>query len=183
MNLHEPTTDDEVPAGEWDDREEDRMTRKSSSSVETGLDVDRLRTSQYNALLDLVNKQINGVIGKAIFLQRRQAFIEKMIILESVLYLISNSVSTLVGTTESSARVEIMYFFFSLGIIFACLGLAIKWLKSKQEREIESYRTILCDMIELYDQDAWLTIERERMMLPSHVLAYGFFRGINKKNN
>ncbi len=172
-NSHEP-----VPP-----QNEEIMSSSSSSSTESGLDVHNLRRSQYNNLLILVNEQIKGVIGKAIFLQRRQAFIEKMIILESILYLISNSISNLVGTSDTESRVPIMYFFFSLGVVFACLGLAIKWLKSRQEKEIDSYRTILCDMIELYDQDAWLTIERERMLLPSHVLAYGFFRGINKKNN
>lgn len=192
MTNTEPVTADEVvsPSTLRKLRKEHKHSTSISVAVDDsqsdeGLDVERLPSIQYNKLLLKVETQIQGVIKQAIFLQKRQFLIERIVISESIIFLVVNSMSSLIGASDvkPTIRIAFMYFFFAAGVIFSCLGLVVKWLKSKQDKDIDSYRNILKDLVELYDQDAWYAIERERMDLPSSVLAGGFFRGINKKSS
>lgn len=147
-----------------------------------GLDVERLPTDKYEVVVSKVEKQIDNIIHQAIILQKNELIIDKLIFYESIVYLVSSSISNTIGASsiDEFARIVIMYIFLGMNILFSCFGLYIKWLKSKHIKDINSYRDVLKELIIRYEQDAWLAIENSRMELPPEVLAHGFFRGINK---
>ena len=151
-------------------------------STDSGLDVSKLPTDKYEVVISKVETQINNIITQAIFLQNREILIDKLIFYESIVYLISSSMSNTIGASkiDSNIRMVIMYIFLGLNIIFSCFGLYIKWLKSRHMKDINSYRDVLKELVMSYGQDAWLAIENSRMGLPPEVLAQGFFHGINK---
>lgn len=132
-------------------------------------------------VIDLVKHQILGIIKQAIKLQKRKELIDKLIFYESIVYLITSSVSNIVGASdiEESSRIIVMYGFLALGILFSCFALFIKWLKTRHSKDINSYRDILKELVGRYGEDAWVAIERGRMELPPEVIAAGFFRGIS----
>lgn len=158
-----------------------RRSPTPPESTPSELDVARLPTEQYEAIIKLVEEQIKKVVEQALFLQSRGCLIERIVFIESIVYLITTSVSTLLGAADISQSVKkvAMYVFFAMGVIFSCFGLWIKHLKQKQDKDIDAYRAVLLDLIHHYEQDAWLAIERERMALPAHVSAKGFFRGLS----
>jgi hypothetical protein len=152
----------------------------SEKSKDSGLDVERLPSTEYNNVMLLVEGQIQGVIKQALFLQKRGLLIERIVFAESVIYLVFSSVSSLIGASDidASIRAIFMYIFFALGVCFSCVGLFIKWLKGRQDHDIDAYRNILIELVTNYKQDAFLSIEKNRLQLPPEVLAQGFFRGI-----
>ena len=160
-----------------------KSDKKSTSSEGSGLAVDRLPTDKYESIILKVEEQIRGIIGQALFLQKRGLLIERIVFSESITFLVVNSVSNLIGAAkmDDSTKIIFMYIFFSLGIVFSCIGLFVKWLKSRQDRDIDNYRNILKELVHHYEQDAWFAVERERMSLPPEVLSQGFFRGITKE--
>ena len=153
------------------------------SSTRAGLHVEDLPDTNYENLMQIIDEQIKKTIGKAMDLQRRQELVDKILIMESVWFLIMNSTSTRLGTAELDdyTRAIILNILFGVGIISSCASMAIKWLRARHEKEIDGYRAILKEIVTRYGQDAWLAIERERMALPAKILAAGFFRGLDNE--
>lgn len=160
------------------------VTKEATSSINDGLDVTKLPSREYEIVMQVVEQQIKSIITAAIGLQSRSQIIEKIVLFESAVWMIVNSITTQIGNSvkDELTRQMFMYVFFGIGIILSVIGLLIKWLKQKQDRDIDSYRNLLKELVDLYEQDAWFAIERERMKLPSDVLAHGFFRGLTKKS-
>lgn len=144
-----------------------------------------LSNAAYKELLGEVEQQITRTINKSIILQERKEIIDKLILSESILFLSTNSVSSLLGTqnqVESSLNGG-LYCLFAFGIIIGCFSLVLKWVNTKQEKSIENYRTSIKEILEKYGQDAWFMLEKKRMGLPATVLASGFFRGLDDSFN
>jgi hypothetical protein len=164
------------------------ILRKHTGIMEQNLNITNLPTDHYKVLLAHVDTQIEQTIKQSITLQNRKEIIEKLILAESILFLSINSISSLLGATDTdSSRSTALYFMFGIGAIAGTMSLIIKWIKTRQEKIIENYRTSIKEIVSKYGEDAWFILEKKRLELPSEVLATGFFRGLddttNKKKN
>ena len=160
------------------------ILRRKTGVMDKTLNITNLPTDQYKELLQTVDTQMGKIIKQAITLQERKVIIDKMILSESILFLILNSCSTLVATSDdhgnTKSRNSALYFMFAIGLIASCMSLVLKWVKNRQEKDIENYRTSIKDIVSKYGADAWFRLEKQRMSLPSEVLASGFFRGLDE---
>lgn len=149
-----------------------------NSPVDTEVTVEIAETTE--TINELVEVQILKIIEQAIVLQEREQLIDILIFYESIVYLVTSSVSNIVGASDISenSRVVLMYFFLSISILFSCFGIFIKYVKSHHNKDINSYREILKELGDKYGEDAWQAIERGRMKLPASVIVSGFFKGI-----
>ena len=147
------------------------------------VDLGSLTPIQKKELQASVERQIGDTISKAVRLHKRQAILEKLILIESVLFMFLNSFSSIVGTSHTldpDAKDVILYTSLTLGFCAGSISIAIKWMNNKQEVEIEGYRTVLRDICERYEQEAVYVIERRRLSLPSEVLKMGLFRNLSQ---
>lgn len=159
------------------------ILRRKTGDMDKILNIANLPTAQYQELLNGVESQIQKTIAQSITLQKRKEIIEKLIISESIFFLILNSTASLVGTTNGDGPQNVaLYLIFSIGLIASSMSLTLKWVKNRQEKDIENYRTSIKEIVNKYGADAWYLLEQQRMQLPSEVLASGFFRGLEDHN-
>lgn len=161
----------------------DKVTTINSKKND-GFIVSELHNTHYKELMIHVENQIESLIKKAIELYEYKHCIDKCILIESIIFMIINFVSTSLGSSNItlSTREITMHIFFCVSLILSSTSMVIKWFKSKHEKNIENYRTALQDIITKYGQDAYYIIEKKRMQLPPNVLAEGFFRGVGKND-
>lgn len=161
-----------------------RVLRRGTGTVDRSLKVDQLPTEHYTDLIGAVDKQMAKTIAKSILLQKRKAFMEKLILIESLAFIVFNSTSTMLGTSqlEAEVKVPLLYVNFTLGLATGLSSILIKWLKKKHETDIENYRSSVKEIVNKYGNDAFYIMERRRLSLPADVLAAGFFRGIGEKD-
>ena len=147
------------------------------------LDLGCLTPIQKRELQTSVERQITDTISKAVFLHNRQVILERLILTESILFMFLNSFSAIIGTSHAldpDARDVLLYTSLTLGFIAGSMSIVIKYIKNKQEAEIEGYRTVIRDIAERYEQEAVYAIERRRLSLPSEVLKMGLFRSLSQ---
>lgn len=145
------------------------------------IDIEALSSSGYDQLIKAVKLQIADIIDNAIYLQCLSAWIDKLLFFESVIYLVSTSTQSWL---QSDSRI-VAIIFFVISVILSCLSMLTKYLQIRLKRDVDSYRSLLTELIATYGKDALEEAERLRLALPSEVLAMGFWRGITTatKNN
>jgi hypothetical protein len=165
---------------ELEPEKESPILRRHTGKMEQTLNIANLPTQHYTDLLKHVDTQIDQTIKQSITLQNRKEIIEKLILAESILFLSINTISSLLGATDTaSSRSTALYFMFVIGLVSGTMSLIIKWVKTRQEKIIENYRTSIKEIVSKYGEDAWFILEKKRMDLPAEVLASGFFRGLD----
>jgi hypothetical protein len=159
-----------------------RLLRRGTGKIDHRLSVSTLPTNLYQELMNSVDRQLAATIKQSIYLQSRKNLLERLILYESLAFLVINSASTLIGTSgvgDSEKNIS-LYVTFGFGLFTGCTSILVKWLKNKHETDIENYRTSVKEIVAKYGQDAYFILEKRRLSLPAEVLASGFFRGIEE---
>ena len=125
-------------------------------------------------------RKIRDIIYKGVSLHKRQEFIDRLLLGESIFFLILNSFNTLLGMSEIDKEIKTILLFigFSAGIIASSMSSVVKWLQGRQKNTLDGYRKALKDIQQQMGPESDIIIIRHRLSLEAEVLADGFFRNI-----
>ena len=132
-------------------------------------------------LIIAIKDQIDRTVQQAVHLQNVQDMLEKLIFIESILFVVVNSVSTRIGAADIDEHDKKIFLnvMFGVGIVLSFLGMFIKWTKTRHEKTIEAYRGSVKEIVGKYGKEVLNAVEASRMKLPSKVFSTGFFRGLS----